>query len=88
MDDLRMDEFSTMAMVHEANLTTAALRTINRYLTGFFGRRLMASERKIKNILEDDVPPEIIDVDVSGKKHQFYVKNLTLVIETSVTKRM
>jgi len=48
----------------------------------------MASERKIKNILEDDVPPEIIDVDVSDKKHQFYVKNLTRVIETSVTKRM
>ena len=46
MDDLRMDEFSTMAMVHEANLTTAALQTINRYLTSFFGRRLMASERR------------------------------------------
>ena len=88
MDDIKMDEFTTMAMIHESNITTASLRVINRYITGTLGRRIMASERKIRNIVEDDNPPRIEVVDVGDEKHRFYVKDLTRVIKNTIAKRM
>jgi len=88
MDDIKMDEFSTMAMIHESNITTASLRVINKYLMGTLGRRIMASEQKIRNIVEDDNPPCVEVVDVGDKKHGFYVKDLTRLIENTIKKIM
>ena len=46
MNDGKMDKPTTLAMIHEANISSAAFRMINRYLSNTFGRRLMASEKR------------------------------------------
>ena len=59
MNDGKMDEPTTLAMIHEANISSAAFRVINRYLSNTFGRRLMASEKKMTSIIEDNIKPQI-----------------------------
>ena len=72
------------AMLSEANIGTSASIVLNKYLSAFFSRRLMPSEKDIyRGSLDDDkVPPAIVTKNFGDdRKYTFFVKNLSLVIK-------
>jgi hypothetical protein len=75
------------AMFGESSIGPGASRIVNRYLTAFFGRRIMPSEQNIfrGEFAHDELPPEVKVKQLQDKtKIRYYVKPLDTLISIAM----
>ena len=90
-ENKKMSEHYAAAMFAESGIGPTKGRIINRYLTAFFGRRVMPSENNIfrDELALDDLPPETeTKVLHDNKKVRFYVKPLQEILKKGMTKKL
>jgi hypothetical protein len=89
LDDKVMPLHMAAAMFAESHIGPTKSRIVNRYLTAFFGRRIMPSEEKIfrDELAIDDIPPRVISKELDTKiQVKYFVKPLDRVIFLGISK--
>ena len=87
----KMSEHFAAAMFAECGIGPTKGRIINRYLTAFFGRRVMPQENKIfrDDIAIDELPPETeVKVLSDNKKVHYFVKPLKEIMMYGIDKKL
>ena len=80
----KVDNITTATMGQESNISKKSQRIILRYLSNFFGSRLVVPEYCIDELGQNHVPPKYVIFISDRKKICFWIKPISKFLTTSL----